>query len=182
MKKNWFFDALNILFLAFIVTVFIRLFFFQIFYISSSSMADTLKKGDYILVWKFLYNKKIPVFNIKLPFGITIKRGDVIVLKHPFQQNLEIVKRCIALSGDKIVIRSNKVYVNGRKINEKYVHYKDKKSMEIEEIIPEDEIFVMGDNRANSADSRFFGSIPVSLIKGKVLFILFPLTRMGVVK
>lgn len=176
-------NIVSAIFIALIIAVILRVFFLSVFYIPSSSMEDTLKRGDYILVWKFLYNNRIPVFNIKLPFGIKIKRGDVIVFIAPENSNEDYIKRCIGLPGDKIEFKENNIYINGKIVNEPYI--KDKNIIFYAQksyIVPDNHIFVMGDNRLNSSDSREWGCVPEKNIIGKALFIFFPFNRIKVIK
>jgi len=178
-----FHNIVESIFIAIIIAVILRIFFVGIFYIPSSSMTPTLKIGDNIIVWKFLYNNRIPVIHTKFPFGIKIRRGDVIVFIPPNSPEEDYVKRCIGLPGDKIKLIKSRVYVNGKLLNETYVKDKDlvfydKKTY----TVPQNHIFVMGDNRNNSSDSRDWGFVPMKNIIGKAVFIFIPARRMGVIK
>jgi len=180
---NLFHNILSSIFIAVVIAVILRVFILSVFYIPSTSMEETLQIGDHIIVWKFLYNNKIPIFNIKLPFGFKIKRGDIIVFISPTDSNEDYVKRCIGLPGDKIEFIGNRVYINNKLLKEPYVKNKDlifysKKVY----IVPKNHIFVMGDNRINSSDSREWGYLPMQNVIGKALFVFFPFNRIRIVK
>ncbi len=175
-------DVFNSIFIAVTIAIILKIFFFQAYFIPSTSMENTLKIGDEILVFKFLYNKKIPGLNQTLPFGIKVKRGDIIVFSSPEDNEQDYIKRCIALPGDKISFISNKIYLNGNLLKEPYL--KDKNVSYINEsyTIPQGHIFVMGDNRNNSSDSRQWGFLDMKKIIGKAFLIYYPFHRIRFLK
>ena len=167
--------------IALLLALFIRTFVVQAFKIPSGSMLDTLQIGDHILVNKFIYGVKNP-FNgntwipLKKP-----TRGDVVVFKYPLNPEQDYIKRVIGVAGDKIEIVDKKVYVNGVPQSEPYTIYLDNKIIppgiqsrdNMEPIfVPENSLFVMGDNRDNSYDSRFWKFVDLRAVKGKA-FILY---------
>ena len=133
--------------------------------------------GDHVLVWKFLYNKTIPVFKKSFFTGIPVRRNDIIVFK--LKDDDDYIKRVIGLPGDKIVFKENKVFVNDVLLKETYVKNKNNVYY-INAVyeVPENKLFVLGDNRNNSSDSREFGFIKTANIIGKVFFIFYPFNRM----
>jgi signal peptidase I len=151
-----------------VFALFIRANVVQAFKIPSGSMLNTLLIGDHLLVNKF-------IFKIKYP-----KRGDLIVFKYPKDLNKDYIERVVAVGGDKIEIKDKKVYINNDLIKENYVIHNDSRIFHANIsprdnfgpiVIPENSYFVMGDNRDNSFDSRFWGVVDKNLIKGKAFII-----------
>jgi len=167
--------------IALLLALFIRTFVVQAFKIPSGSMLDTLLIGDHILVNKFIYGVKNPFYGstwipLKNP-----ERGDIIVFKYPVNPTQDYIKRVVGLAGDTIEIKDKKVYVNGEPQNEKYAIFLDSKIIPAHVqprdnmgpiTVPEDSLFVMGDNRDNSYDSRFWNFVDLKSVKGKA-FILY---------
>jgi signal peptidase I len=156
---------------ALLVAVLIRTLFLQTFYIPSESMETTLLKNDRVLVNKLSYKVH------------DVHRGDVVVFKRPPKEaNTEIkdlIKRVIGLPGETVQGRDGKVVIDGRELNEPYVDA-GKTTSDFGPIkIPAGMVFVMGDNRPNSQDSRFFGPIEQNLIVGRAFVKIWPLGRMG---
>ena len=157
-----------------------RTLFFQPFWIPSGSMKDTLLIGDYILVNKFIYGVKIPFSDFTL---IPIKkpqRGDILVFKYPLDPGKDFIKRAIGVPGDIIEIRDKKVFVNGQQLEEPYAVFSDKRILPATAsprdnmnaiTVPENSLFVMGDNRDESDDSRFWKFVDMSQLKGKAFII-----------
>ena len=161
---------------ALLLALFIRTFVVQAFKIPSGSMLNTLLIGDHILVNKFIYG-------IKNPFSgntwIPVKkpaRGDIIVFKYPINPAQDYIKRVVGVAGDQIEIKNKKVYVNGELQDESYAIFLDKKILSpgtqsrdnMEMItVPANSLFVMGDNRDNSYDSRFWKFVDLKAVKGK---------------
>jgi signal peptidase I len=164
--------------IVFVGSIFIvfYLFIIQPHQVKGASMEHTFESGDYILTSKITYRFTEP------------KQGEVIVFKSPRNPDIDYIKRIIALGGDRVMIKDTNVYVNDILLNEKYIA--DKTYIfegayiqeGIELTIPEGYIFVMGDNRPRSSDSREFGPIPVTDIIGKVLFRYYPANKTGWIK
>ncbi|MDZ4804195.1 MAG: signal peptidase I [Candidatus Eisenbacteria bacterium] len=184
------------LFFAIILTIFIRTFVIQAFRIPSGSMENTLLVGDYLFVNKFLYGAKVPFSSWSLPAVRQPRRGDVIVFKFPEDTKKDFIKRCIGTPGDKVEIRDKVVYVNDQPIDEPYVKLDDARilprSYSSQGIfparggnkdnygpitVPPNHLFMMGDNRDHSDDSRYWGFMNTDLIKGKAIFIYFSLDQ-----
>jgi signal peptidase I len=147
-------------------------------------MEPTLQVGDYILVSKFIYGIKIPFTHTKLfQFGKP-KRGDIVVFIYPKDRSKDFIKRVIATEGEKVEVVRNKIYINDQLIEDPWGYY-DKKNEWLKqfqlkerygpETVPKDSIFVLGDNRDNSQDSRFWGFVNINEVKGKAFIIYFSL-------
>ena len=196
-KKSLFREYFEAAIIALFLALFIRAFIIQAFKIPSGSMKPTLLIGDHILVNKFIYGIKIP-FTDRYILKITKpKRGDVVVFKWPRDERKDFIKRVIGIEGDKIEIKDDILYVNDEKIKTEYIgKYRDEnitmanKYMELlgksnhyildeymkhenyrPVIIPENSIFVMGDNRDNSHDSRYWRFVSLNKLKGKAIII-----------
>jgi len=179
-KKSRLRENIEAIIVAVILALFIRAFIVQAFKIPSGSMKETLLVGDHILVNKFLYGIKIPLIQKTL---IPIKnphRGDIIVFRFPEEPAKDFIKRVIAVEGDVIEIHNKQVYVNHQALNSDYAVYTDPHviSGTIQPrdnfgpvSIPKDSLFVMGDNRDQSYDSRFWGFVPMKDVLGKALII-----------
>lgn len=167
---------------AVVITLLLRTFVIQAFRIPSESMCDTLLVGDFLFVNKLEYGPKIPFTHIRLPGLHAPRRGEVIVFQWPQDPSKDFIKRCVATGGQTVELRHKDLYVDGVKAVEPYVKH-DNWSEEPAGYTPRDnyapptvapgELFMMGDNRDNSNDSRFWGTVQVDLIKGRALFIYF---------
>lgn len=164
---------------ALLIALFIRTFIVQAFKIPSSSMVPTLEVGDHILVWKFIYGMKIPLVDKKL-FVRSPDRGDIIVFIYPKDETKDFIKRVIALPGEKIQIIGREILINDRPIADPWGHYKrnhvDTGSIRDNygpKTVPPNSLFVMGDNRDNSQDSRYWGFVDVNSVKGEAFIIYF---------
>lgn len=141
----------------------------QPYNIPSASMSPTLREKDYILATKYGFSPQ------------NTRRGDVIVFKYPVDKKTDYVKRVIGLPGEKIEIVDNKVYINGKSLDEAYTVYKGSEKYG-PYTVPEGNYFVMGDNRDFSQDSRVWGPVPVDMIEGRVYKIYYPFSRSGPVE
>jgi len=167
---------------------FVMTFLVQAFQIPTGSMETTLLVGDFLLVNKLAYVDPVSsIEKIILPRR-DIKRFDIVVFKYPKEPNKDFVKRVIALEGEVIEIKDKQVYINGEPIQEDnkfhndsqvftkngYYHYDDVIRDNFDPLtVPLGHCFVMGDNRDNSQDSRYWGSLPLHLIKGRPWAIYF---------
>jgi signal peptidase I len=159
--------------IAVLLALLIRTFVVQAFTIPSGSMVPTLLVGDYILVNKFIYGAEVPLTGWRLPAIRDPRRGDVIVFKYPEDERRDFIKRVVGLPGEEIYIRGRTVYVDGRALEEPYaVHSGTAHSGEIGPIlVPADSYFMMGDNRDNSQDSRYWGFLRRDKIRGQAFII-----------
>ena len=161
---------------ALLLALVIRALVIQAYTIPSGSMIPTLLIGDYILVNKFIYGTKIPFSDKRLLVFKEPKRGDIIVFKYPRDPSRDFIKRVMAVGGEKIEIRGTKIYINDNLIDDPWGYYENQKSVYSEPFIfevPKDSFFVMGDNRNNSHDSRFWGFVSRDIIVGKAFVIYF---------
>ena len=166
--------------LAVILALFIRTFVVQAFKIPSESMLDTLKIGDHILVSKFLYGIKEPFTDSVIVPVKSPRRGDVVVFIYPVDTTKDYIKRVIGLPGDKLEIIDKKVFINGKVLNEPYARFADRiiipRGVQPRDnfgpvTVPEGKLFVMGDNRDHSYDSRYWGFVNINKVKGKAFVI-----------
>jgi len=172
--------------IAVILALFIRTFVVQAFKIPTGSMENNLLIGDHLLVNKFVLGPTASrLERALLPAG-TIRRGDIVVFKYPEDPDRDYIKRVIGLPGETVEVRAKTVYINGTAIDEPYVHFLQPPASEAEfhEVtsfdvrerygpvtVPADQYFMMGDNRDNSADSRYWGFLRRDYMKGKAVVI-----------
>jgi signal peptidase I len=185
-KKSTLREYFESIVIAVILALFIRTFVVQAFKIPTGSMEENLLIGDHLLVNKFVFGPtETGAERTLLPVG-TIKRRDIIVFKYPEEPDRDFIKRVIGLPGETVEVREKKVYINGTALDEPYVHFlappsapsdlHEVTSFDVRErfgpvTVPADQYFMMGDNRDNSADSRYWGFLRRDYIKGKALVI-----------
>jgi signal peptidase I len=160
---------------AVVLALLIRTCVVQSFKIPSGSMEDTLVIGDCLLVNKFIYGIRVPFSDLCLPGLRDPQRGDVIVFKYPEDRSKDFIKRLIGVPGDEIQVRDKRVYVNGTLYQNPHEVHKDQKTLPRESAprdnfgpvrVPANAYFMMGDNRDNSYDSRFWGFVPKADVVG----------------
>ena len=191
-KKSVIREYFESLVIAVILALFIRTFVVQAFKIPTGSMEPNLLIGDHLLVNKLVFGPYLSgVERTLLPMQ-DITRGDVIVFKYPEDPERDFIKRVIGLPGEQVEVRHKRVYINGRLLEEPYAHYLEQPPAVPEEIesgperqgaggdprenygpvtVPPKHYFVMGDNRDNSQDSRYWGFLPRDYVKGRALVI-----------
>lgn len=172
--------------IAILIAVVVRTFVVQAFKIPSRSMVPTLLVGDHILVNKFIYGVKVP-FLRKTIIPITHpQRGDIVVFIYPNDRSKDYIKRVIGVSGDKIEIKNKIIFINGKQYSDAYGIYSDNViypgSMQPRDnfgpvTVPPESLFVMGDNRDESADSRFWGFVDLKDVEGKAFIIYWSWNR-----
>jgi signal peptidase I len=167
---------------AVVITLVLRTFVIQAFRIPSASMEDTLLVGDFLFVNKLEYGPKVPFTHVRLPGLRRPERGDVIVFQWPEDPSKDFIKRCVATGGQTVEIKHKEVWVDGVKRDEPYALHTgwseepaamSERDNRKPDKVPPGELFMMGDNRENSADSRVWGYLPMDLVKGRALFIYF---------
>ena len=172
---------------AVILALFVRTFVVQAFKIPTGSMENNLLIGDHLLVNKFVYAPTLSrAEDLLMPID-PIRRGDVLVFKYPEDPERDFIKRVIGLPGETLELKEKKVYVNGTPLDEPYAHFLfpvdatsdlgegtfDVRRSYGPVTVPEGHYFMMGDNRDNSQDSRYWGFMPREYVKGKALFVYF---------
>jgi signal peptidase I len=171
-------EYVEAIFCAFFIYLIVQTCLMQSFKIPSGSMENTLLIGDYLMVNKFLYGIRVPFTELRLPAIREPERGDVIVFKYPMDTSVDFIKRVIGVPGDKIQIINKEVYINGISYKNPHEIHKDLRIFPGESVardnfgpvrVPEGSYFVMGDNRDNSHDSRFWGFVPKSNLVGKAM-------------
>ncbi len=167
--------------IAIILALFIRSFIVQAFKIPSGSMLHTLQIGDHLLVNKFIYGVKIPMTGTVLIPWKSPQRDDIVVFRFPKDRSIDYIKRVVAVAGDTVEVVNKQLYINGEANHNPHAHYTGTDIMEASAgprdnmgpvKVPEGRIFVMGDNRDNSYDSRFWGFVDLNDVLGKA-FILY---------
>jgi signal peptidase I len=157
--------------MAILVALIVRTFVLQSFYIPSGSMFDTLKINNRVVVNKLSYHLH------------SIHRGDVVVFNRPKNVKIsdkDLIKRVIGLPGDTMSAHGGSVYVGSRRLSEPYVKKSCHGTADFGPVtVPKGDIFVMGDNRCDSYDSRFFGPISQHLVVGRAFLLIWPLSRFG---
>ena len=181
-KKSTVREYFESIVIAVILALFVRTWAVQAFKIPTGSMENNLLIGDHLLVNKFIFGPTSSAIEKKLPVREP-RRGDIVVFKYPDEPERDFIKRVIGLPGDTLELRNKKVYVNGQPLDEPYVHFlepashsQEVTSFDVRERygpvrVPDGQYFVMGDNRDNSQDSRYWGFLPRSYIKGRALMI-----------
>ncbi len=173
-------ENIEAILIAVVIALFIRTFVVQAFKIPSGSMKQTLLVGDHILVNKFIYGVKIPYLNtVILPVTVPA-RDDIVVFKYPVDPKKDFIKRVIGVEGDVIEIRDKVVTVNHQRLHQDFAVFSDTRTISgglqprdnLGPItVPRGALFVMGDNRDESYDSRFWGFVPVRDVSGKAFVI-----------
>ncbi len=175
-----YFDSIVI---ALILALFVRTWVVQAFKIPTGSMENNLLIGDHLLVNKFVFGPTLGRVDRALLPVRDIHRGDIIVFKYPIDPQRDFIKRVIGLPGDTVELKAKKVYINNQPLDEPYVHFltpasegAEVTSMDVRErygpvTVPPDQYFVMGDNRDNSQDSRYWSFLPRDHVKGKAMMI-----------
>lgn len=192
-NKSTIIEYTEAIIVAIIAALIIRAMIVQSYRIPTGSMEDTLLVGDFLLANKFVYGSKIPILGWKLPAFKEPKQGDVIVFKFPLNPKVNYIKRCVAVEGQTVEIRDKILYVDGKrypdpihsKFEDSHIQPRDLFDPDIKPkgsgnrdnygpvIVPEDHLFVMGDNRDNSLDSRYWGFLSKDLVVGEAMILYF---------
>jgi signal peptidase I len=166
--------------IAILIALFIRTFIICAYKIPSRSMVPTLLVGDHILVSKFIYGIKIPLLRRTIIPVSDPKKGDIVVFIYPNDRSKDFIKRVIGVAGDKIEIKNKKIFINDKEYSDSFGIYSDNviypASIQNRDnfgpvTVPEKSIFVMGDNRDESLDSRFWGFVNLKEVEGKAFII-----------
>ncbi len=173
------------LIIAVVLALFVRTFVFQAFKIPTGSMEPNLLIGDHLIVNKMIFAPTATAVERAILPTRDVRRGDIIVFKYPEEPERDFIKRVIGLPGDRLELRSKVLYINDQPLQESYAHYATPPTVDqfgasgdLREsygpvTVPQGQYFMMGDNRDNSEDSRYWGFLPASYVKGNALFIYF---------
>ncbi len=173
-------EFIEAIIIAILIAVVIRALVVQAYKIPSRSMVPTLLIGDHLLVNKFIYGIKIPVIRTTLVSVSNPERGDIIVFIYPNDRSKDYIKRVIGVAGDKIEIRNKNIFINDKLYKDNFGIYSDSivypamvqpRDNFGPVVVPKNCLFVMGDNRDESADSRFWGFVNLQDVEGKALLI-----------
>jgi signal peptidase I len=174
-------EYLESLVIALIFALIVKCSVVEAYKIPSGSMEDTLLIGDFLLANKFIYGAKVPLLPVHLPAIREPKAGDIVIFKYPRDPSVNYIKRCVAVEGQTVEIKDKVVYIDGKKIPDPALaKYTDKNPNSSRRDVrdnfgpykvPKGHLFVMGDNRDNSADSRYWGPLPRELVLGKAMII-----------
>jgi signal peptidase I len=182
-RKSTLREYFESLVVAVILALFVRTFVFQAFKIPTGSMKPNLLVGDHLLVNKFVFAPTVASIEKALLPMRPVRRGDILVFKFPEEPERDFIKRTIGLPGETIELRNQTVFVNGQPLTEPYASYLFPPADETQTdgfdirrkygpvTVPDGHYFMMGDNRDDSQDSRFWGFLPASYVKGRALFI-----------
>ncbi len=186
INKNIVKEYAETIIIAILIALFIRTFLVQAFKIPSGSMKETLLIGDHILVNKFIYGIKVPFLRKTLVPISEPETGDIVVFIYPIDRSKDFIKRVIAVAGDTIEIKDKKIFINGSPYNDGHGVYTDNlifpRAMQPRDnfgpvTVPEESLFVMGDNRDQSLDSRFWGFVNLRDVLGKAFIIYWSWDR-----
>jgi signal peptidase I len=178
--KSTFREYVEAIVMALVLALFIRTFIVQAFKIPSGSMIPTLQIGDHILVNKLAYGIRMPLVDKYLVDFGTPQRGDVVVFIFPEDRSKDFIKRVIGVAGDTVEIRGKSVFINGKQIDDPHAHFEGDDAQAAglptrdhygPKTVPPNHIFVMGDNRDRSYDSRFWGYVDLNEVLGKAFLI-----------
>jgi signal peptidase I len=180
-KKSTVREYFESIVVAVILALFIRTFVVQAFKIPTGSMEPNLLVGDHLLVNKFVYAPATGATERALLPMRPVRRGDIVVFKYPEEPDRDFIKRVIGLPGETLEVRQRQVFIDGAPIDEPYTHFLlpaggDEQGLDVRVrygpvTIPDGQLFVMGDNRDNSQDSRYWGFLPLSFVKGRALMV-----------
>jgi signal peptidase I len=173
-RRFWRLSRRRVIILASIVMV-MRIFVGEASVVPTASMEGTILVGDHLFMDKLLYGPEIPLLHWRLPMIKTIRRGDIVVFRYPKDPSETFLKRVTAVGGDRLEIRDGVLFVNSQAVVEPYaVHHAPIHSRQESwgpTVVPAGQLFVMGDNRDNSSDSRDWGFVPVTNVIGEPLFV-----------
>ncbi len=194
MKKGALREWIESIVVAAILVIILKMFFFQMYKIPTTSMVPTLMPGDKIFVSKLSYGPKLPFSLLRLPGFSKVKRGDVIVfvppdeVNQPWYRRKPYIKRVIGLPGEMVQIKKGNIRINDQEILmpeiAAFFYYNQGKYGDLEKkvIVPQDKYFCLGDNSISSKDSRYWGFVDQEQIIGEALFIWWPPKRIGMIE
>ena len=164
-RRSFLRELIEVVAIAVLIAFVIQTWVFETFVVDGDSMRDTLHHGDRVIVNKFIYRLRPP------------EAGDIVVFPYPADGDRDLIKRVVATPGEVVEVRDGQVHVNGRVVEENYLTRPDHQDFAPQKVPPRS-VFVMGDNRGNSDDSRAFGMIHFDDIRGKTWAIFWPLSSL----
>ena len=179
-------EYIEAIIIAILIALVIKTFAIQAFKIPSRSMVPTLLVGDQILVNKFIYGVKIPYLRKTIIPVTNPEKGDIVVFIYPNDRSKDFIKRVIGIAGDKIEIKNKRIFINDKEYSDSYGVYSDNLiypgAMQPRDnfgpvTVPKDSLFVMGDNRDESSDSRYWGFVDIKDVEGKAFIIYWSWNR-----
>lgn len=185
MKKSVVREYVEALVIAVALALFVRTWVFQAFKIPTGSMEPNLLVGDHLIVNKMVHAAAPTALERAMLPDRALRRGEIVVFKSPQDPSRDLIKRVIGLPGDRIELRRKTLYINGQAQQEAWAHFflplspeaparsEDRREEYGPVTVPAGQYFMMGDNRDNSEDSRYWGFMPASYVKGQALFIYF---------
>ena len=183
MKRSVVREYFESLVIAVVMALFVRTFVFQAFKIPTGSMEPNLLVGDHLIVNKMIFAPAATRVEQALLPGRSIERGDIVVFKYPKDPERDFIKRVIGLPGERLELRQKRIYINDQPLDEPYAHFQppgpgpaspgDLRVNYGPVTVPRGQYFMMGDNRDYSEDSRYWGFLPGTYVKGQALFIYF---------
>ena len=182
MNQNKIWEYTKAIGLAIILSLVIRTAIVQAYRIPSGSMIPTLLVGDHLLANKFIYGIRIPFFHEKFLTVGKPQKGDIIIFPSPEEPDKDLIKRVVAVEGDLIEEREKQIFVNGKALEEPYVRHtdhflSDRRDNFGARLVPKGKVFVMGDNRDESYDSRYWGYVDTKDVKGKAFIVYWSWDR-----
>ena len=181
--RYWWYEWIKPILIAAVLALFIRTFIIQPFKIPTNSMYSTLKPGDRVFVSKFIYGAKIPLTDIRLPEVRSPELGDIVVFLSPVEKKKYLIKRYIAGAGETVQIEDGRLFINGKEIDSEpfkrlFYYNRGEYGAEGDPVkVPDGYFFVLGDNSANSLDSRYWGFVPDKNLVGKAFIVHWPPKR-----
>ncbi|MGD1048019.1 MAG: signal peptidase I [Candidatus Krumholzibacteriaceae bacterium] len=174
-KKSTFRDYVEVVVTALILALIVRALIIQSYHIPSGSMENTLLPGDFLFANKFIYGAKVPFVDLWLPKVRDPKPGDIVIFKWPGDRKTDYIKRCIAVEGQTVELKGTHLFINGVEKHESYAYYDpDLPGRDFGPYtVKKGYILALGDNRNNSADSRYWGPLDKKLLRGEALFLYF---------
>ncbi len=177
-QQSTFREYFEALLIAGVFLGFTNTFLVKTFYIPSASMEKTLLVGDHLFVNRFIYGPTPSGIGNKLMPVRDVRRGDIVIFRSPQEPEIDMVKRCVGLPGDRVEVIEKRLYVNGEYVDDNAVtQHSDPRVLSGRrdnfgpKVVPDDHYFCMGDNRDNSNDSRFWGTVPAYFVKGRALLV-----------
>ncbi len=162
-------ETVETVLIALVLALFIRQFIVESYIVQGNSMRPTLQPNERLLVNKLAYRFR------------RLRDGDIIVFQPPLVSNKDYIKRVVAVGGERVAIRAGRVYVNGRLKPETFLPDDFRGNSDLPpEVVPQGDIFVLGDNRRNSEDSRYFGFVADRAVRGQAIFVWWPVQRLRV--